>query len=207
MPIKLLLEGIVLGFLVAVPVGPIGLICIQRTLSENRASGYAAGLGAAAADALYAFVAGLGLAFVSDFFLSQRFGLGLVGGLFLCLYGLRTYRTRPNLAATPVRFVGLAGSFLSTLLLTLANPLNILLFAAVFAGVGVAADVRGRLSEMMLAGGVFLGSGAWWLTVTTLVSFFRSRFTTRTLRWANRLSGLLIIIAGTLILLNLLYSP
>jgi threonine/homoserine/homoserine lactone efflux protein len=204
MPAELLLAGVGLGFLVAVPVGPIGLICIQRTLSENRISGYAAGLGAATADAVYASIAGLGLAFVSDFFLSQRFWMGLLGGVFLCLYGYHTFQKRPKLAAEPVRLAGLAGSFLSTLILTLANPLNILLFAGVFATVGVAGVIRGSRDDLLLGLGVFVGSGVWWLTLTTIVSVLRSRFNETALRWASRISGVLIIAAGAFVLLSLL---
>ncbi len=203
MSLQLFLYGVGLGFAVAIPVGPIGLLCIQRALSEGRTSGYAAGLGAASADGIYGFVAGLGLTLISNFFFSQRLWLGLIGGLFLCLYGVMTFRQQPRMEAIPVRFIGLVGSFLSTLLLTLANPLNILLFTGVFAVVGVAAEVNGLGADMALALGIFVGSGLWWLSLTTFVGLFRNRFTEATLLWANRISGSLIFIAGVAILLNL----
>jgi threonine/homoserine/homoserine lactone efflux protein len=203
MSFQLFLYGVGLGFAVAIPVGPIGLLCIHRTLSESRPSGYAAGLGAACADGIYGFVAGLGLTLVANFFLSQRLWLGLMGGLFLCVYGVMTFRKQPRMDAIPVRFIGLVGSFLSTFLLTLANPLNILLFTGVFAIVGVAADVVGFWADVALAAGIAVGSGMWWFSLTTFVSLFRSRFTEVTLRWANRISGSLIFLAGVVVLLNL----
>lgn len=197
------LTGVGLGFLVAVPVGPIGLLCIHHTLRANRLSGYAAGLGAAAADGVYSLIAGWGLALVAEFLTRHQTALTLFGGVCLCGYGAHTFQTPPRLQRTPVRLAGLLGAFLSTFLLTLANPLNVALFAAVFAGVGVAARLDGLADHLALSLGVGLGALAWWLTVTSAVSLLRDRFTERRLRWVNRASGALIILAGLVVFARL----
>ncbi|HEX5679515.1 MAG TPA: LysE family transporter, partial [Desulfobacterales bacterium] len=139
MDLPLFLRGLVIGFSIAAPVGPIGILCIRRTLAEGRASGFLSGLGAATADALYGCVAGFGLTVVSAFLVDQRAWIQLVGGVFLLALGVRTLRSKPaERAAQAAAGRGLAGSYLSTLLLTLTNPMTIISFAGIFAALGVA---------------------------------------------------------------------
>jgi threonine/homoserine/homoserine lactone efflux protein len=136
----LLLRGVYIGLAIAAPVGPIGVLCITRTLAGGRTAGFFTGLGAASADAVYGSVAGFGLTIVSDLFLGHEAAFRIVGGVFLCLLGLRTFFRRPpakGLAAAATT-LGLAGAYASALVLTLTNPLTILSFAAVFAGLGLA---------------------------------------------------------------------
>jgi threonine/homoserine/homoserine lactone efflux protein len=200
MSVGLFLEGIVIGFAIAAPVGPIGVLCIRRTLADGRVSGLVSGLGAATADALYGAVAALGLTFVAEFLMGGQAWLRLVGGAFLVVLGVRTFLARPAGRAAPeARRSGLPGAYASTLFLTLTNPTTILSFAAIFAGLGVAGDASGdALSAMLLVLGVFLGSAAWWVVLSGATSLFRTRLSVRGLRWVNRISGTVIAAFGVL---------
>ncbi len=192
-----------MGFSVAAPVGPIGVLCIRRTLAEGRASGLVSGLGAATADAIYGCIAGFGLTFISSIFISQQVWLRLVGGVFLCCLGLKTFLARPVEQAASAEGNGLVGAYTSTFFLTLTNPMTILSFAAIFAGLGVASASGNYLSAGVLVLGVFVGSALWWLILSGGVSLFRARFSPQQLRWVNRVSGIIIMVFGLLALLSL----
>jgi threonine/homoserine/homoserine lactone efflux protein len=200
---EFLLGGIILGFSIAAPVGPIGVLCIRRTLAEGRASGLASGLGAATADAIYGCVAGFGLTFISSFLVNQQGWLRLVGGAFLCYLGIRTFLGRPADQAAPAQGNGLIGAYGSTFLLTLTNPMTILSFTAVFAGLGMADTGSDCGSAAVLVLGVFIGSTLWWLGLSSIVSLFRTRFDARALRWVNRASGIIIAGFGLFALLSI----
>ena len=191
---SLLLRGLALGFAIAAPVGPIGVLCIRRTLAQGRASGLLSGLGAATADALYGSVAAFGLTAVSGLLVAQRTWLGLLGGIFLCCLGARTFLDEP--ALEPPAQGGLAGAYASTLALTLTNPMTVLAFAAIFAGMGLGAGEGGFGSAALLVLGVFLGSAGWWLALSTGVSLLRGELSASALRWVNRLSGVVIAAFG-----------
>ena len=139
MDISFLPKGLIIGFSIAAPVGPIGVLCIRRTLAEGWPSGLVSGLGAASADAIYGSIAGFGLAFISNFLVSQQFWLRLVGGIFLCYLGTRTLLSRPAEQAPVGKNGGLLAAYGSTLFLTLTNPMTIISFVAIFAGLGLAA--------------------------------------------------------------------
>lgn len=196
MTLALVFGGLLLGFMAAIPVGPVGLLVVQRTLRENRVSGYAAGLGAASADMAYSFVALLGLRLVQGLLDQQEGWFGLLGGLLLIFYGARTFRERPRLGEVKVRFTGLLGAFLSTFLLTVANPLNVALFAGLFTSSGLMGLATTRGAAIVLALAVGAGAFTWWLILTSVVSYFRVRFSERLLRTANQVSGVLICLAG-----------
>jgi threonine/homoserine/homoserine lactone efflux protein len=185
-----------MGLAIAAPVGPIGVLCIRRTLAQGRAAGLLSGLGAATADALYGSVAAFGLTAISGPLVAQRTWLGLLGGAFLCYLGARTFFAEPAMESPRTPPGGLAGSYVSTLALTLANPMTILSFAAVFAGIGLGAGTGGFGDAAMLVLGVFLGSAAWWLALSTGVSLLRGGLSPAGLRWVNRLSGLVIAAFG-----------
>jgi len=204
MDTKFLLKGILLGFSIAAPVGPIGVLCIRRTLTDGWASGLVSGLGAATADAFYGSVAGFGLTFISSLLLGQRTWLSLIGGLFLCYLGVRTLLSKPAETAASASGKGLLGSYVSTLFLTLTNPMTILSFAAIFTGVGITNSAGDYTSSALLVGGVFIGSTLWWLTLAGGASLFRDRFNTNSLRWINRISGVVLTVFGLLSLLSLL---
>jgi threonine/homoserine/homoserine lactone efflux protein len=197
MDVGLLGRGALLGFAIAAPVGPIGVLCIRRTLAEGRAVGFVSGLGAATADACYGALAAFGLTLVTGVLVSQAFSMRLVGCLFLCYLGVITLLAQPagEAAETKTTSTGLLGAYLSTLALTITNPITILSFAGVFAGVGlVGGSDYGGAALLVL--GVFLGSAAWWLLLSGGVSLLRSRVTPAMLIWINRLSGAIILAFG-----------
>jgi threonine/homoserine/homoserine lactone efflux protein len=174
---------------------------MRRTLAEGRASGLASGLGAATADAVYGCVAGFGLTLISNILISQQVWLRLVGGVFLCYLGLKTFRAKPAEQAAPASSDSLIGACVSTFFLTLTNPLSIFAFAAIFAGLEGATGHYVSAGALVL--GVFIGSALWWLTLSTGVSLFRTKFTPHRLQWVNRISGLIIAGFGLLALLGL----
>jgi len=196
MELGLFIRGLIIGFSIAAPVGPIGVLCIRRTLADGRTSGFLSGLGAATADALYGCVAGFGLTVISGFLVDQRFWIQLIGGIFLLALGLKTLRTVPAERAAAASGTGLAASYASTLLLTLTNPMTILSFAGIFAALGVA-DTGGDFSAAaLLVLGVFVGSAAWWLLLSGGVGLLREKLSSGVLRWTNRLSGAILLAFG-----------
>lgn len=187
----LVFRGFILGFTIAAAVGPISLLVIRRTLAEGRVVGLASGLGVATADGTYGAIAAFGLAAVTQVLVDARLMLGLAGGLFLLWLAWSTARAEPqDPAAAPSRRGGLAGAYLSILGLTLANPTTILSFGALFTGLGVTAgDTAGAA---LIAVGVLLGSCAWWVLLTTVVSVLRASVTTTWVRRINIASGFAI---------------
>ena len=130
----IVLKGLVLGFSIAAPVGPIGVLCIRRTLANGFRSGLVSGLGAATADAIYGTIAAAGLTLVADFLVRQQLWLGLLGGGFLVYLGIKTLRTAPQSEDNATVKDNAGGNYFSTLLLTLSNPMTIFMFAAILAG-------------------------------------------------------------------------
>lgn len=192
MELHVLLKGGLVGFCLAVPIGPINVLCMRRTLEHGRASGLASGLGAAMADAIYGGIAGFGVQFASQALIGYQMWLRLLGGALLCYLGYRTFVAKPVEKEMANGQAGLMGDVLSTFVLTLTNPMTILSFAAVFAALGVAQEETGFLGPTMLVAGVFLGSMAWWTVLAWAVGILRGRLGPGGLRWANRVCGLLI---------------
>jgi threonine/homoserine/homoserine lactone efflux protein len=201
--ISFLLRGLIIGFSIAAPVGPIGVLCIRRTLAEGRASGLFSGLGAATADAIYGCIAGFGLTFISNFLIKQQVWLRLIGGSFLCYLGVRTFLSKPAEQAASAKGNGLVGSYVSTFFLTITNPMTILSFAAIFAGLGVGDTGGNYVSAAILVLGVFIGSTLWWFILSGGVTVFRTKFNSSRLRWVNRISGIIITGFGLIALLSL----
>ena len=198
----LFLQGLLLGFSIAAPVGPIGVLCIRRTLTEGRLAGFLSGLGAATADMLYGATAAFGLSALMNALVNQRFALGLLGGFFLLYLGIKTFFAAPAQAAPTSEPGSLIRAYASTLLLTLANPTTILSFVAMFAGLQLQTGPS-WLSPTLLVLGVFLGSAAWWLILSTIVGLVRDRFTPVWMKRVNQISGTAIAAFGALILFRL----
>jgi threonine/homoserine/homoserine lactone efflux protein len=197
MNVSLLLRGILLGLSIAAPVGPIGILCIRRTLRDGRLAGFVSGMGAATADAAYGCVVAFGLTAVSSFLLRHRLPIALLGGAFLCYLGVRTFLSRPPAGGAPPEPRRLLQDWSSTFLLTLANPATVLSFVAVFAAFGPAASSDLRAAGSLVLG-VFAGSAAWWLVLSAGVGAFRSRIGPGALQLVNRLSGAVLIAFGVL---------
>jgi threonine/homoserine/homoserine lactone efflux protein len=188
-----LLKGLVIGFSLAAPVGPINLLCLRRSLADGRRVGFVSGLGAAAADATYAAIAAVGLTAVTSFLIDHRPSLQLFGGLFLVALGLHTMRTRPppRRQAAVVHVSRLRDAFVSTYFYTL-----IIVFTGVFASLGLGWQPDHSLDALELIGGVFVGSSLWWLTLTMLAGTFRRHLDDGTLRWINIIAGGIIAVIG-----------
>jgi threonine/homoserine/homoserine lactone efflux protein len=202
----LFLTGLAIGFSIAAPVGPVGLMCIQRTLSGGRLNGLFTGLGAACADAFYGAVAGFGLTFISSFLMGQQVWLKLFGGLFLVWLGWRMARQPglPGVRAGQGR--GLWTSFSSTFFLALTSPATILLFMGAFAGLGIGREQYAYGAALSLVLGVFLGSAAWWLFLSWTTGLLRERIL-RHLGLVNKLSGATIAAFGMAALVSLAVAP
>lgn len=199
---SLFVRGIILGFSIAAPVGPIGILCIRRTLASGRATGFVSGLGAASADAFFGSITALGLTAISSFLVSQEVWLRLVGGLFLVYLGVSTFRSRPAEQAATAVEGGLLAAYGSTFLLTLTNPMTILAFAAMFSALGPGGSSSVFAGAAMIVPGVFFGSAAWWLLLSGGVSLLRGQIDAPKLVWINRISGIIIAVFGILAVMS-----
>lgn len=203
MPVYYIIQGVLIGFVVAVPVGPLGLLCINRSLATGALCGFFSGLGVASADALAALIAALGISFVSSILTANQTVLRLAGGVFLCYLGWQIYRTKPKAQPAPASVNGLMNAYATTFLLTFSNPVTILSFIAIYAGWHVP-SLEGRyLAAALLALGVFLGSALWWVGMYIGMTLFRGKFNLQTLGWVHRVSGALILGFGIVVLLSL----
>lgn len=189
-------KGLVIGFAIAAPVGPIGILVIRRTLQFGRLSGLFSGLGAALADMLYGMVAAFGLTFISQFLLAGKLWLQLIGGAFLIYLGIKTFFAPAQENSEKATHRSLLSDFGSTFVLTLTNPMTILSFLAIFAGLGITSAQGNYLYASSLVLGVFLGSALWWLILSEGVTFFRKKIRKEVMLIINRLSGLLIFAFG-----------
>jgi threonine/homoserine/homoserine lactone efflux protein len=194
-------QGLTIGFAIAAPVGPIGVLCIRRSLADGMPAGFAAGLGAATADATYGAVAAFGLTAISGILIGQQFWLGLFGGIFLCYLGLKTFTSRPAPEQAQIKGRTLSATYMSTFLLTLTNPATILSFVGLFAGFGFgqAPDYSSATAVVL---GVFAGSAIWWLILSSGVGMLRERLTPEWMTGINRLSGAVLVAFGVTTLLH-----
>jgi threonine/homoserine/homoserine lactone efflux protein len=202
--LSLFLKGFVIGMIIAVPVGPIGLLCVNRTLSKGPLYGLVSGLGVATADAVSGGVVALGLTFVSSFLIAKMIWLRLIGGIFLCYLGVKIFATEPK----PQSMIdkenkNLLAAYASTFLLTFSNPLTLLSFVAIYAGWGVEDLSTHRLLAAILTLGIFCGSASWWVALSGGIPVLRVMFTHDGLRWVHRISGALIAGFGFIVLLSL----
>ncbi len=200
----ILLKGIFIGFLISMPVGPIAMLCIQRTLNKGRIHGIVSGLGAATADAFYGFIAASGLTFILNFIIKEQLWLRLVGGLFICYMGVRLFRSRPVQRNALGNGTSYFRNYVSAFILTLTNPGAFLIFAAVFAGLGVVTTNVPYSLIGVLVGGVFIGAGLWWFILNSITSIFLKKMDFAKLTWLNKISGIVITGFGLLVLVSLI---
>jgi threonine/homoserine/homoserine lactone efflux protein len=187
----LLSKGFMAGLAIAVPVGPVNVLCASRTLSRGRLSGLMSGFGAATADMLYGAIAGFSITFLIEFLEREEFWIRVIGGLLLMAIGVMYLRKPAQAANLPAETGTPQSDFSSTLLLTLTNPTTVLSFLAVLAGLGMGGNREWWLT-FLLVGGIFCGSMLWWVILVLLVNQFRDRFDQRAMRWMNRVAGLAI---------------
>ena len=197
MELYLFLKGAVLGFAIAAPVGPIGILCIRRTIQYGRLSGLFSGIGAACADTLYGLFAALSLTFVSDFLTTQRIWLHIIGGFFLLFLGTKTFfsgSAKPK--GGKITHFSLISDFVSTFLLTLSNPLTVISFIAIFASLGLTHVSEKPVNTAILITGIFTGACGWWILLSEGVTLFRKHVEEKTMSWINRIAGLIIVTFG-----------
>ena len=192
-----------IGLVVAVPVGPLGLLCINRALMMGPVCGFFSGLGVATADALAAGIAALGISLISGFLIEHQLALRFVGGLFLCYLGYKIYKAEPVSQAPINNINGLLSAYATTLFLTLSNPVTVLSFVAIYAGWHVP-SLHGRyIAAATLTVGVFTGSALWWVGLFIGLTAFHDRFSLWFLFWVHRVSGAVIAGSGVVVLLSL----
>lgn len=196
---SLFIRAFIIGISIAAPVGPIGVLCIRRTLANGKLAGFLSGMGAASADMVYGAIAAFGLTAITGLLIDNAFWLKFVGGGFLLYLGIKTFLEKPAEHAAQARQGGLAGMYLSTFFLTITNPMTILAFAAIFAGTMLGEKFD---SPLMVVTGVFAGSAAWWLALSFGVSLMRGKLTHTHMRWINRISGGIIIAFGLFAILG-----
>ncbi|RPI76785.1 MAG: LysE family translocator [Desulfobacteraceae bacterium] len=196
MTTSLFIKGLIIGFSIAAPVGPIGILCIKQTLNRGRLAGLLSGLGAATADAVYGCVAGFGLTIISNLLIRQQTWFRLLGGLFLCYLGLKAFFSKPDENTALTQKTGLLRNYAMTFFLTLTNPMTILAFAAIFASQGLSNKRMEYSAAGSLILGVFSGSAVWWLFLSAGVGFIRHKIDVKILQWINRFSGVLILCFG-----------
>jgi threonine/homoserine/homoserine lactone efflux protein len=197
------LRGLIIGFTIAAAVGPITLLVIRRTVAHGGMYGFASGLGVAAADATYAGVAAFGLTAVTSVLVSGHVLLAVVGGAIIAITGIRTIRSRPTGPAVDAERPGLAGAFLSIYALTMTNPLTIVLYAGVFAGIGLVAG-SSFVDAAVITVAAWLGSTAWWLILCSIVGWARRRVSTTALLWVNRISGAALVVFGIVAIVSVI---
>ncbi|HVE14043.1 MAG TPA: LysE family transporter [Elusimicrobiota bacterium] len=194
--------GVGVGLAIAVPVGPIGILCIRRSLAYGRASGFATGMSAATADLIYGSLAALGAGLIPEAWIGHHGFLRIVGGLLLVGLGAKIVRSHPEEHSPRVGHGSLLADYFSTLLLTMTNPGTLFAFTAIFASLGFTGLAQEPRRLVGLMSGVFLGSTSWWLILSGTVSRLRSRIPPHAVEWINRISGAAIAGFGLLALFS-----
>lgn len=197
------IRGIIIGFLISIPVGPVAILCIRRALAHGFFSGFASGVGAALADGFYSIIAVFGLTFVSSILVRYQLWFKLFGGLFLMLLGYAVFSAPPVLTGAIKTKTSLLTDCISAFLVTIANPLTIFAFVAFFAGLGVGVDEAGYFFSGLLILGVMAGSALWWLGVTGIAGLLSSHFNPHSLQLLNKISGIGIMVFGFIALLTI----
>lgn len=204
MNIILFLKGVAIGLSMAIPVGPIGILCIRRTLVEGRISGLISGLGVATADTVYGCIAGFGLTLISDFLITHQIWFRLVGSLFLLTLGLKISWAKVVEWDMPSGGKDLVSNYISFFFLTLTYPMTILVFLGIFAGLGIGDIKDNVISIVALVLGIFSGSMLWWVILSSAIGSLRDKFNIHGLKWVNQISGILLMIFGLAVLLSLI---
>ncbi|RPI04023.1 MAG: LysE family translocator [Ignavibacteriae bacterium] len=191
-----LLEGLAIGFLLATPVGPIGVLCVRRTLMYGRRQGFIVGLSGASADIVYALIAAFGVTFISNFIQEWQLWMRLGGGVLLLVLGFQIFRSNPLAEATAVRLKLPRRTFVTTFLLALTNPMSMFGFGAVFSSTRIVQTTTGRISLFMLVTGVFFGSLLWFSLLTSATYVYKKKLANGGLAMVNKIAGVLFILFG-----------
>jgi threonine/homoserine/homoserine lactone efflux protein len=194
--LDLLLRGVLAGLAIAIPVGPVNVLCISRTIANGRRAGLASGLGAATADTIYGAIAGFSISLIINFLVEEKFWIRLVGGALLIGIGITYWSKKPQ-SLKEGQNNSTHSDFVSTLLLTLTNPTTVLSYMAVLAGLRLG-EPRPWTLTLFLVLGIFCGSMLWWTVLALVAGHFRRRFNDRAVVWMNRIAALAISAFGIL---------
>lgn len=199
MVLNLFLKGWMAGLVIAMPFGPIGMICLQHSLVRGLTYGLAAGLGVAAADAIYGGFVGFGSAMLSNILITHQIWFQLAGSLFLCYLGLAILFTKQTALETEEKGIAsLPQVFFKTFLITITNPLTLLSFVGIYTGMGIQLDSYKTLSALILGAGVFMGSAVWWLIMSSGASVLRKKINLKPSSYMNKFTGSLILLFAIL---------
>lgn len=203
--LELLWKGAIIGFMVSVPLGPIGVLCIQRTINKGRNSGFISGLGAVAADTIFAMIAGLGISIIIGFIEEKLLYFQIIGGIIILYLGIHIFYSNPvkQIRMQRLNKNKLSHDFLSVFFLTISNPIAIFFFLAMFTGVNLAKGPMTFFHLIFMVAGVTLGGACWWLILSSFVNIFRHRFRLKNLWWMNKVAGLMIFFLGLATILSI----
>ena len=207
--VEIMLKGIIIGIIVSAPMGPVGVMCIRRTLNKGRWHGFMTGIGASVSDLVYATITALGMSFVFDFINNAHnmFVLQVVGSILLFFFGLHTFRTNPHsyranpmdkLGSYPVTKSKLAYNFATGFALAISNPLVILMFVALFARMSFVLPELDFAERVAGYASIWMGAVVWWFAITWIVGKLGSRFDVRGIWLLNRVIGSAVMIFGIL---------
>lgn len=205
MVFELFWKGFFVGLMVTIPLGPIGVLCVQRTLNKGRMSGLFSGLGAAFADSIFAIIASFGITFIISFIKSQQIYFQIFGGVIVIFLGIHIFYTNPvrQLRLQRLSRKKLSQDFFSVFLLTISNPMAVLFFLAMFAGVNISESEHTLINMSSLVLGVFSGASSWWFLLSFFVSLFRHRFRLKNIWWMNKVAGVVVFFIGILAILSI----
>lgn len=203
--IEMLLKGIVMGLAVSMPLGPIGIILVNRTIKRGALSGFFSGLGIASADTIMSFVAAIGFSFIIGFIIEERFIVSLVAGIIMIVIGAKVFLSNPvkDLRNKEKANKSLWRDYYSVLALSLSNPYSIFIFVAFFTGMNFTADMKSEMVPFFFVPGVFIGAISWWIFLSYFVSRFKSKIRLRGIVRVNKVAGIVIVIIGIVVLLSL----
>jgi threonine/homoserine/homoserine lactone efflux protein len=203
--IELLIRGAVCGVIIAAPVGPVNVLCVQRTITKGWRSGLLSGLGSTLADTLYGAIAAFSISLVIGFLIREEFWIRLFGGILLIGIGIWYYHRKPS-SIQEERKESERSDYVSTFFLTLTNPTTVLSFIAVQAVLGLA-ESRPAWQTLFLVAGIFSGTMLWWFALTGIVNRYRDRVTDRGMLWMNRIGGIAIALFGVITLILTRRAP
>ena len=208
MSFSLLWKGFLIGIAVSVPLGPLGMLCIKRTVNKNWKSGFLSGLGIAASDVMYAIVAGFSLNIIIDFIATYEIYFKILGASMVVMLGLYIFLSNPAKDIQKFQRKGTSylQDFLTAFLLTITNPLSVFVFIAIFTSYSLVLQLSKILEALLIIGGIFVGGATWWFFLTGMAHLFKHKLTINTLWWANKIIGLSVILIAGGLFIYLLYK-
>jgi threonine/homoserine/homoserine lactone efflux protein len=206
--IEVLLKGIILGLTVSMPLGPIGIILINRTIKRGMFSGFFSGLGLATADTLLALLAALGFTVIISFINEERFIISIIAGLIIIAIGLKIFLSNPvkDIRNKEKANKSLWRDYYSVFVLSISNPYTIFIFVAFFSGVHINGDIKPALVPFFLIPGVLIGTITWWFFLSYFVSRFKRKIRLRLIVRLNKVAGIVVVVIGIVVLLSV-FTP